>query len=77
MNLHFHSDQCENQVFPGLFMQYVGGQYDNVSCLPQHHFKITDFYLNVFLTLVRQFKKATHSSIVDKNVRAKKTVIQI
>ncbi len=30
--LHFHSDQRENQVFPGLRMQQVGGQYANVSC---------------------------------------------
>ncbi len=31
MNLQFHSDQRENQVFPGLRMQQVGGQYANVS----------------------------------------------
>ncbi len=24
----FHSDQCENQVFPGLCAQQVGGQYE-------------------------------------------------
>ncbi len=28
MNLNFHSDQCENQVFPGLCAQQVGGQYE-------------------------------------------------
>ncbi len=31
MYLHFHSDQCVNQVFPGLHMQQVGGQYANFS----------------------------------------------
>ncbi len=25
MNLHFHSDQIENKVFPGLRTQQVGG----------------------------------------------------
>ncbi len=25
MNLHFHSDQHKNQVFPGLLVQQVGG----------------------------------------------------
>ncbi len=34
--LLFHSDQRENQVFPGLHMQQVGGQYANVSCWRQH-----------------------------------------
>ncbi len=36
MYLHFHSDQCVNQVFPGLHMQQVGGQYANFSYWRQH-----------------------------------------
>ncbi len=35
-NLHFPSDQRENQVFPDLCAQQVGGQYANVSCWRQH-----------------------------------------